>query len=114
MHLTIPECALVVLIGPSGAGKSTFAQCHFRPTEVLSRKRYIELQFPGITPASRSAISQGGMVGIYASYHGEWWDALADLNVVVRRTSTGQYFCGLCHVPGDVCLPRRAVGRAEF
>jgi protein phosphatase len=36
MHLTIPECALVVLIGPSGAGKSTFAQRQFRPTEVLS------------------------------------------------------------------------------
>jgi protein phosphatase len=36
MPLTIPECALVVLIGPSGAGKSTFARHHFRPTEVLS------------------------------------------------------------------------------
>jgi protein phosphatase len=36
MKLTIPEFALIVLIGPSGAGKSTFAQRHYRPTEVLS------------------------------------------------------------------------------
>ena len=36
MTLTVPELALVVLIGPSGSGKSSFAQKHFKPTEVLS------------------------------------------------------------------------------
>lgn len=36
MRLTIPDPSLVVLVGPSGAGKSTFAQAHFRPTEVVS------------------------------------------------------------------------------
>lgn len=35
-QLTIPDPSLVVLVGPSGAGKSTFAQAHFRPTEIVS------------------------------------------------------------------------------
>ncbi|MDP9352792.1 MAG: polynucleotide kinase-phosphatase, partial [Chloroflexota bacterium] len=36
MNITLPELSLVVLVGPSGAGKSSFAQTHFKPTEVLS------------------------------------------------------------------------------
>ena len=36
MNLTIPELSLVVLIGVSGSGKSTFAQKHFKPTEIVS------------------------------------------------------------------------------
>jgi protein phosphatase len=36
MKLTIPELAVVALIGASGSGKSSFAQKHFRSTEVLS------------------------------------------------------------------------------
>jgi protein phosphatase len=35
-ELRIPELSLVVLVGVSGSGKSSFAQKHFRPTEVLS------------------------------------------------------------------------------
>ncbi|HEU0075270.1 MAG TPA: polynucleotide kinase-phosphatase [Dehalococcoidia bacterium] len=36
MKLTIPELCLVVLVGVSGSGKSTFAQQHFKRSEVLS------------------------------------------------------------------------------
>jgi predicted kinase len=34
--LKVPELALVVLAGVSGSGKTTFAQRHFKATEVLS------------------------------------------------------------------------------
>ncbi|QDT17674.1 polynucleotide kinase-phosphatase [Alienimonas californiensis] len=36
MNIELPDLSLVCLVGASGAGKSTFAQRHFRPTEVLS------------------------------------------------------------------------------
>ncbi len=36
MILKIPDPSLVILIGASGSGKSTFAQQHFKPTEILS------------------------------------------------------------------------------
>ncbi len=36
MQIKIPDQSLVVLIGASGSGKSTFAQKHFKPTEILS------------------------------------------------------------------------------
>ncbi|MBA4494811.1 polynucleotide kinase-phosphatase [Paenactinomyces guangxiensis] len=36
MNIKIPELSLVILIGASGSGKSTFAQKHFKRTEILS------------------------------------------------------------------------------
>jgi len=37
--IEIPEFALVLLVGASGTGKSTFAEKHFKPTEVVSSDR---------------------------------------------------------------------------
>jgi protein phosphatase len=34
--ITLPELSLILLIGVSGSGKSTFAQKHFKSTEVIS------------------------------------------------------------------------------
>ncbi|MFA6915328.1 MAG: polynucleotide kinase-phosphatase [Parachlamydiales bacterium] len=34
--IKIPELSLILLVGISGSGKSTFAQKHFKPTEVIS------------------------------------------------------------------------------
>ena len=36
MLMKIPDPSLVILIGASGSGKSTFAEKHFKPTEILS------------------------------------------------------------------------------
>ncbi len=36
MEIKVPELSLVVLIGVSGSGKSTFAQKHFKSTEIIS------------------------------------------------------------------------------
>ncbi|MDR1529321.1 MAG: polynucleotide kinase-phosphatase [Burkholderiales bacterium] len=36
MEIKVPELSLVVLIGISGSGKSSFAQKHFKRTEILS------------------------------------------------------------------------------
>jgi predicted kinase len=35
-EIRLPAGALVLLVGVSGSGKSTFAERHFRPTQVLS------------------------------------------------------------------------------
>jgi hypothetical protein len=71
----------------------------YPPRLVLQRKRSVELQFTGVTPAIRCVISQEGIVGIYARYQGEWWDGLADFDVSERRLSTGQYYCHACTAP---------------
>jgi len=34
--ITLPALSLVVLVGASGSGKSSFAQKHFKPTEIVS------------------------------------------------------------------------------
>lgn len=40
MKLSIPARSLVILIGASGSGKSSFAQKHFKATEILSSDRF--------------------------------------------------------------------------
>jgi hypothetical protein len=69
------------------------------PRLVVQRKRSVELQFAGVTPAIRCVIGQEGLVCVYARHQGEWWDGLADFDVSERRTFTGQYYYHLCPAP---------------
>ena len=75
------------------------ARFHHPPRVVLARKDYFVLQFSGITPVIQCSIRKDGMVEIYAIYQGEGWDILTEFDVVARRTSAGQYYCGLCTSP---------------
>ena len=56
-EIALPAGSLVVLIGVSGSGKSTFAERHFRSTEVLSSDafRAIVADDPADQRASRAA-----------------------------------------------------------
>jgi hypothetical protein len=75
------------------------ARFRYPPRLVLRRKRYMERQFAGVTPAIRCVIGQDGIVCVYAGYQGEWWDGLADFEVSERRTSTGHYYSHACTAP---------------
>jgi hypothetical protein len=77
----------------------SYSRFHHPPRVVLSRKDYFVLQFSGITPVIQCSIRKDGMVEIYAIYQREGWDILTEFDVVARRTSTGQYYCGLCTSP---------------
>jgi predicted kinase len=56
-RITLPDPALVLLVGPSGAGKTTFAEAHFRPTEIVSsdHARAMLTDDPGDQGASAEA-----------------------------------------------------------
>ncbi|MDR1573997.1 MAG: polynucleotide kinase-phosphatase [Clostridiales Family XIII bacterium] len=55
MRIEIPELSVVALIGASGSGKSTFANTHFKATEVLSSDYFRALVSDDETDQSVSA-----------------------------------------------------------
>jgi hypothetical protein len=88
------------------------ARFHYPPRLVLQRKRYIELQFAGITPAIQCAISTEGMVGIYATYQGELVGFVGGVRCGATADVHRAILLWPVHLPGHVCLPRSVVGHS--
>jgi protein phosphatase len=86
VELEIPDPALVLLVGLAGCGKSSFADRHFRPTEVLSSDAFRAMVADD--PTDQSATS----------------DAFAVLRHVLRRRLAR----GLMAVVDATNLERRA------
>jgi hypothetical protein len=78
---------------------------HFvvEPCVTRTDKRSVRFGFAGIRSEINAVCyesSRYGCISIAADYQGECWDLLADFDVSLRRLSSGDYFCKLCHVPG--------------
>lgn len=80
----------------------------YRPYLSLIRKNYFEFKFQGITPFLHGYINKDGSVEIFGIYRGKCLDIIADFDISVARTPSGQYYCRSCaEPPGPEMFPSR-------
>jgi len=99
--------------------KSYSAVEHFRMYLAQNRDRFrmgleiteqgkdtLELIYPGFIAEIRPFLAQrGSYVEITVNVHhkGEIWDCLASFEVEIKKSRTGEYYCGLCEADQKIC-----------
>ena len=68
----------------------------FRPWIVESRKHIFTLRFDGIAPELTCCIDKTDGIMFIHDRHGQYWDLVAEFEVIAKRTQEGKYYCYLC------------------
>jgi len=65
-----------------------------------ARDGHLEISFHGVAPEIAVIIHGKGDIGVVINHHGGCWDILSEFDILPRRNSVGDHYCGFC-LPGS-------------